>query len=127
MILLGRLEEIGRKAAAATPGPWERCGDVDCDGDGEFSCWHTFDRQAEILPPLGESGPVAICSQQEHDNATFIVAARTDVPALVAALQEAVGALETIRGFGDGGMPPTMERFVMGALAAIARHLEGQR
>lgn len=67
-------------AEKATAGPWEASGTVNCECVTRENCWHTFDSQADILPPLGEMGPVACASEKEADNAAFIAAARTLLP-----------------------------------------------
>ena len=76
------VEAIRSRLAAATPGPWE-CGQtVLCEGDGCKHCWHTFDAQADVVPPLGECGPVAVACMLEHNNGSLIAHARTDLELL---------------------------------------------
>lgn len=78
------LDEIERRANAATPGPWyvhDRPADfwtVGTDPDWPFECEVFDDGSAR-----GEYD--ALCSIADRD---FLVAARTDVPALIARVRE---------------------------------------
>lgn len=93
------LEAIKKLADAATPGPWsaDPTGTVCADADLVLDV-----NGGEILP---EGGPMEIaeCYRNERpdwteraSNAAFIAAARTAVPALLAALEEAQRRLETM-------------------------------
>ena len=89
------LDEIEARANAATPGPWfvhesDRPGDywtVSADPDWPFECEVFDDGSAG-----GEYGPA--CSIEDRD---FLVAARTDVPALIARVRELEEEREQIR------------------------------
>jgi len=76
------LAELDRLHAAATPGPWEAGGKVTCDCGSSPNCWHQYEAQADIFPPLGESGPVATVSAVEHENAPYIAALHNAYPAM---------------------------------------------
>jgi hypothetical protein len=94
-----RLQQILEREQAATKGPWDEGAVITCDGDGCKNCWHTFDKQAEVFPPLGESGPVAVTSEGEHQNNAFVAHARADIPwlcAQLATLLDRVKAAEAI-------------------------------
>lgn len=86
--LTEREREMLARCEKATPGPWASMGKVTCGKGCINHCWHTFDVQADILPPMGESGPVAIAAQKEFDNAAFIAHARTDIPELLQAVAD---------------------------------------
>jgi hypothetical protein len=83
------LAKIEARCAKATPGPWDAplvdLGSVQSFKAVDFY----FDHSYEAYPPLGEAGPVYVANSEE--NAEFIAAARTDVPALIAALRAAQG------------------------------------
>lgn len=73
-----------------TRGPWTVGKEVVCRcPSGSPNCWHTFENQTHIFPPLGESGPVAIVS---HRQDSFLIAA---APGLYAALEEFIGEVDT--------------------------------
>ncbi len=79
---MSRLDEIEARANAATAGPWENANGQVLDvptmtNDPDSDCW------------VADAG-----SASRGENAEFIAHARTDVPALVAALR-AVLALST--------------------------------
>jgi len=80
------LDEIERRANAATPGPWEgkRNGGV-----------YAGDRE-----PVFETG-CGCCSDPDltEENAAFIAAARTDVPALIARVRELETECERMKTF----------------------------
>jgi len=88
------LDEIEARANAATPGPWyvhesDRPGDywtVSADEDSPFECEVFDDGSAG-----GEYGPS--CSIEDRD---FLVAARTDVPALIARVRELEAQLDEL-------------------------------
>ena len=77
------LDEIEARASAATPGPWDYS-----VTDGVFIEFTHADvmRLDQSLSPQGEG------------NNTFVAAARTDIPRLVAALREAWEAIEDALG-----------------------------
>lgn len=107
------LADMQRRVDAATPGPWRECG----HDRGGCQCGLVWQTSA---PPGCEPALVATsyadtsndCPQprdeQRRINATFIAAARTDVPVLLAALavaQARVSALESaIRIIGSCGL-----------------------
>ena len=78
------LAELRRLAEAATPGPWEAGGVLECHDEGS-SCWHQFSTQCEIYPPKAEpgepqfGGPIAITSEGERSNAAYIAGTSPDV------------------------------------------------
>ena len=91
------LDEIEARANAATPGPWfvhesDRPGDywtVSADPERPFECEVFDDGSAG-----GEYGPS--CSIADRD---FLVAARTDVPALIARVRELEAECERLKTF----------------------------
>ena len=89
--LTDRLDEIEARAEAATPGPWE-ADDIGHSGAEEPSgiVVHTgaFDWD-DLMRGEAESAVTWMPGWDRHhgDNAEFIAASRTDVPALVAALR----------------------------------------
>lgn len=79
-----RLDEIEARAAAATEGPWQ----------AELS--HGDDDSVPITSPGTDlDNPVAAAA---IDDALFIAAARTDVPALTKALRDVVAACDPATG-----------------------------
>ena len=68
------LKSIKARYEAIESGPWEA--PLVDTGDA------FFEEGYEIYPSLGEAGPVALVPSKEL--ATFVAAARTDIPALVA-------------------------------------------
>lgn len=93
-----RLSEVERRAWAATEGPW------DFDGRDEF--FNTPDHDDKsfgiVERGTGDNFVIAeVCGDvpEHRGNAPFIAAARTDVPALAAALRVAVEAVERISNF----------------------------
>ncbi len=89
------LDAIERRANAATPGPWyvhDRPADfwtVGTDPDWPFECEVFDDGSAH-----GEYG--ALCNIADRD---FLVAARTDVPALIARVRELEAECERLKTF----------------------------
>lgn len=79
MTLKTKLEEMRKRCEAATPGPWDQ------------RCLNTMDNTAEPrMAWVAEAhGFHEICIP----NAAFIAAARTDMPALISALEVCLGAL----------------------------------
>ena len=77
------LPVIKKQAEAATPEPWWRRRDID------FSI---------LGPPDDEhGGDLVIARASVNEDAEFIAAARTNVPMLVAALEEAQGEARKLR------------------------------
>lgn len=86
MSISDRLDEIEARANAATDGPWKI----------ETHYGMSQSRRRQIVVP-GWMTPIAVLGQENpygDPDAEFIVASRTDVPALVAALR-AVLAIDT--------------------------------
>lgn len=90
------LDAIEKRAAAATPGPWRRC---DASG-GTCVCGLVWSVPVDVTvaQALDERSS---CEGELHDgaritNGNFIAAARTDVPALCAALRAARAEVERI-------------------------------
>ena len=83
------LDEIEKRAMAATDGPWSKCG-IEWEG-------HTSDPDPELSVVChGDHCAIVESVEAEHRDAdlTFIAHARNDVPALVAEvrrLREALG------------------------------------
>lgn len=75
-----RLAAISVRAEAATEGPWH-------DAHEEFGCVHLGDYGWVASGPRGQGPEYDVDSEQGKADAEFIAHARTDVPALVAALQ----------------------------------------
>lgn len=90
-----RLAEIRARVEAATPGPWE---------GARGSVHLTFDKEGSIFPPdttgqLGfqAGGPVAVVQDNgEFNDLDFLVAARADVPDLLAEVDRLRAALRDI-------------------------------
>ena len=84
------LEAISARAEAATPGPWHK---EYADGaDDRPQVWvTTTDGDAEF-----SVGPVHYVTHQTQHDGQFIADARTDVPALVAALREAQSTIARV-------------------------------
>lgn len=129
-----RLEEIKALAERATPGPWEFDHGVNTQ-TGTFtraiyskpSEFHTL----EIIETPDEEG--GECIHQSDDDGRLMAAARTDIPALVSALEIAVGALKAIRDrvemygagvYRDAGLQPVHNREAAEALAQIEEALK---
>lgn len=89
------LDALERALASATPGPWEAT-PTRHEHDGHVL---TFSHEAAIHPPLGESGPVAVVHQGEHDNAAAIVALRNAAPSLLAELRALRAAAAAARAY----------------------------
>ena len=76
------IEAIAARAAAATLGPWE------CDDDGHWiQSTSVFDLVYE--PTHDRERRIIIDAANKPTDTNFIVHAREDVPALIAALREA--------------------------------------
>lgn len=97
MTIHERIEEIKARADNATPGPWRAI-----HGDS-YSAYPTVMRQNGphfiLLDASEEDGPNADDGFRypgTDEDADFIAATRTDVPALCRALEIAVGALEDV-------------------------------
>ena len=91
-----RLDEIEARTNAATPGPWEAgCNDR-----------HMHYATTENEEFCNTYGPELYDSQGffSEDDTEFIAHARTDVPALVAALRAVIGLHRIIRVGGAGGV-----------------------
>lgn len=94
-----QIAEIRARAEATTPGPWRA-------RDAEFF-------QHIILGPgptdeLGESRPQVVAATQNvgwRSNAEFIAHARTDVPALLDALDAAEATVARVRGLVEDWFP----------------------
>ena len=91
MTIESRLAEIRARAEAATEGPWE---DVVDDLNEDVDVWH--DREYRLW--IANTGELFTASEQRARqilaDAEFIAASRTDLPALLAAV-EAVRELHT--------------------------------
>jgi hypothetical protein len=82
------LDEIERRANAATPGPWH---------GAMPACAHEHDDEVcSIEAP--DSAVLASCVKREED-LQFILAARTDVPALIARVREMEAECERMKTF----------------------------
>lgn len=103
------LDEIEKRANAATPGPWfnghwsGRCFEKHVHGKGECNYqYKKYENNQYVSAPnnielIGsdDGGPIL----RKH-NAKFIAESRTDIPKLTAALRVAIEALDNI---GRGG------------------------
>lgn len=85
--ILPRLTQIKAQAAAATPGPWES---IPQDAHQSRRSVRSYAADAIVcdIRPWGEPADEA--------DAQFVAASRADVPALVEALEQAVGLLNEI-------------------------------
>lgn len=94
---MSRLDEIERRANAATPGPW--WGREDQNGEGKWFrsvASGVPGNATRVVPAAGNGG---VRSSEDH---AFILHARTDIPYLVARVRELERALEEIyRGPGE--------------------------
>ena len=87
MSAIDRLNEIEARANAATEGPWESDEYTEIDPDG----FYELSRVIAPDPDDGEDYAIGVVHVGIlRPDATFIAHARTDVPALVAALREAL-------------------------------------
>ena len=83
------IEAIAARAAAATLGPWE------CDDDGHWiQSTSVFDRVYE--PTHDRERRIIIDAANKPTDTDFIVHARADVPALIAALREAQSTIARV-------------------------------
>ena len=94
-----QLNEIQARAAAATAGPWfevvEPDGEMMPDGSGGIDGY--VETGAIGAPPEGAEDPPTIAEGVERAvDRAFIIAARTDVPALLAALRVAQGHVRAL-------------------------------
>ena len=78
------LKDIEARASAATPGPWKRRGSLSLDSCVESEAFDHRDVPAVTIDIDGE---------RAREDADFIAAARSDVPALCAAQRERDAAL----------------------------------
>ena len=90
------LEAISARAAAATPGPWlmeyaDGADSIDLFGSEPIVFVTTPDDDAEFC-----IGKVHYVTHQTQHDGQFIADARTDVPALVAALREAQSTIARV-------------------------------
>ena len=110
------LAEIEARANAATPGPWE-VGVLrrECD----HPTTNQFTEERSVFPPLGESGPVALAAEGEHENGAFIAHARTDVPALIAEVKRLRAENDVLRKSADAAVDGV--RAMLPAALKVAR------
>lgn len=87
MTITDRLNEIEARANAATKGPWSTFGRGTVVGTADKDGWRNY-----VVCSCSLSPGIA--------NANFVAAARTDVPALCAAVRRAVEELELSGTFG---------------------------
>lgn len=94
-----QLEEIKKRCIAATPGPWRVEYDsrpdimTDVDGGGYFGEGHV----ATMIATVSKYGPDWHGEKWDNmDDADFIAHARTDVPALVAEIENMIGTHEAV-------------------------------
>jgi hypothetical protein len=89
MISDAELNQIEERARAATEGPWEVFTIASSAGESSriFS---------DALGPAADIAHIPMPWNGDGSNAAFIAAARTDVPALVAALREARGVVREV-------------------------------
>jgi hypothetical protein len=99
MISDAELNQIEERARAATEGPWEVFTIASSAGESSriFS---------DALGPAADIAHIPMPWNGDGSNAAFIAAARTDVPALVAALREARGALREVESKGEDSSCP---------------------
>jgi hypothetical protein len=99
------LEEIRERAEAATSGPWKECG----ASNGRCQCGQVWSKPADA--------PVATCNKEWGDgpdmiygslpdghrenNAIFIAASRTDIPALLVTVDALRAALRDVANWAD--------------------------
>jgi hypothetical protein len=107
------LEAIKRRAEAATPGPWR------IDGP-ERVISHFDENGRSISAKIGywPAGPKTYGDYESEffskQDAEFIVASRTDVPALVAEVEKLRKVVAYMLSFAD--YPPLIEKKIRGAL-----------
>lgn len=104
------LDELERKARAATPGPWA----VETRRLGEGLGFEHFVRQAEASPPYPAHGIATACQwSDDGPDAAFIAAASPDIVlALIARVHSLENALtEALDGWQDAlGLAPDDRR-----------------
>ena len=88
------LERLNGLLAKTTPGPWDA---IDDDGPWRVRCMHYADEEPGICSDHGKTWPLI------EEDAQFIAAARSAVPALVAEVEGLRGKLASIREGKDGG------------------------
>lgn len=99
------LSEIEQRANLATPGPWHYWHDDDwmamnCYGVTTDPCANgpEDDHEKFIALTLYQATPlVGIGDGLHHDNTAFIAHARTDIPALIAALRGAWRKIDELK------------------------------
>jgi hypothetical protein len=99
--LTDRLDQIEARATAATEGPWRAL----TTGPGGGDHWYVVDNGESIALVHANDG---IDEDQREPDATFIAAAREDVPALIAALREVLALAknhDADEGSGDERIP----------------------
>lgn len=81
MLTNEELERIRERCEKATPGPWF----YDEDREGSSMGWVGTEDNQNIFFPLIKIGGD---SAQQYENAEFVTACRTDIPALLAHIEE---------------------------------------
>ncbi len=89
MLTKEELEEIAKRAEAATPGPWET-------HDEEANVGEAWVRRAVTFPVKSFSEKSIVGSSIDIATAEFIAHARTDIPALLAHIAGLEAEIEKI-------------------------------
>lgn len=107
-----QLAEIKARADRATPGPWHKVSDCPHPSELCSGCSETWTGVREAYAP-GDS-------EREYENADFIAHARSDIPALIAALEEAQADVQSLL----GDCPELEQKSRIEQLEAALREIE---
>jgi hypothetical protein len=125
MTLADRIAEIEARADAATKGPWQaylgRSIDQLTDGGHGYPMNVYSDSATIVAQGEWESLPPGF---QHENDALFCAAARSDVPALCAALKVACEAIERLDGNHHPDLPYGRDDVAEAALASIERIMQ---
>lgn len=110
-------ERVGR----ASPGPWETTVDK-CWGDA----WTGLSIQ-RVSESADSDIAHACCEPLDDADATFIAHARTDIPRLLKALDEARGEVERLRALVPSDRDKEFNRWIAETTSAGIRQLQAER
>jgi hypothetical protein len=120
MTLADRIAAIEARADAATKGPWR-----EDDGQGYCRKGNGIDSDEDTIVETRCDTCQGDKPRIKPENLSFIAAARSDVPALCAALKVACEAIERLGGNHHPDLPYGRDDVAPAALASIERILGG--